>query len=479
MTTSFQEAKNKNNIRIADLAVLCTGLLCLLLAAVKAYASPFTHDESLSYNLYAGYSVPDIISYVNTYGLTNNHILNTLLLKFCGALFDNNPLALRIPNLLALAAYLYIGYRLLKRMQSPVLLFGGFLLLAGNLFLHDFFALARGYGLANALLLAATWQLLLVKEKPAAAKHIAVMVFSGLAVLANFTLLHVALTVVILHTFILYRQQRPANLFSFLKTMRYAIFFLIVMGALLYEPFRTIIKWQTTFGGYDTFWNSAVKGLLIVSIYDGANIGWLGAAEILTAITAVAIGIITLTGVLRKKESDAPVYVLLLLVPSLFFMLQRWLLGTAYPVNRTVQYMIPLFILALVACVQLLPPLRKIPAYVVLVAGLLGSVYFARHYSMHVYGEWEYDASNEAVIRDLKRLRAGKPVKLAVNWVFEPGLNFERNRKQAAWLLPPDRSGLTSPADYYYGLAADTAALAASGKKLVHVYPLSKTYLYK
>lgn len=479
MSLPVQETKKSISDRIVAYVVLFIGLLSLALAMLKAYYSPFTHDESLSYNLYAGYSVPDIISYVNTYGLTNNHVLNTLLLKACGAIFGSNTLGLRLPNLLAFAAYLYIGYRLLKRLNSPWLLLGGFLLFAGNLFLHDFFALARGYGLANALLLAALWQLLLVMEKPAVRKHVAVMVFSGLAVLANFTLLHVTLTVVIIHTFIMYRQQRPVNFPAFLKTCRYAFLFVLVMGALLYEPFRTIIKWNTTFGGYDSFWNSAVKGLLIGTIYTPENIGWLTAAEIITAVVVTAITVIVLTGIRKKIKTDAPVYLTLLLVPALFFILQHLLLGSAYPVNRTVQYMIPLFILALSAALPLLPRMRNVPAYGIAVAGICSGIYFAQHYSMQVYSEWPYDASNKVVMDDLNTLREGKPVKLAINWMMEPGLNFERNRRQATWLTPPDRGGLNREADFYYCFAEDTAALAASGKTRIRVYPISKTYLYK
>lgn len=479
MSLPVPETKKSISDHIVTYVVAAVGLLVFGLAVFKAYYSPFTHDESLSYNLYAGYSVPDIISYVNTYGLTNNHILNTLLLKLCGAIFGSNTLGLRLPNLLAFAAYLYIGYRLLKRLNSPWLLLGGFLLFAGNLFLVDFFALARGYGLANALLLAALWQLLLVMEQPATRKHIAVLVFSGLAVLANFTLLHVALTVVAVHTFIIYRQQRPVNFPAFLKTCRYAVFFVLVMGALLYEPFRTIIKWDTTFGGYDTFWSSAVKGLLMVTIYVPENLSWLDAAEILTAALTIAAVLIVLNSVRQKKQSDAPVYLALLIIPSLLFIAQHYLLGSAYPVNRTVQYMIPLFILLLVSAVPLLPGLRKIPAFVVVAAGIWSSIYFAQHYSMRVYGEWPYDASNKVVISDIEQLRDGKPVKLAINWMLEPGLSFERNRRQATWLAPPDRSGLNREADFYYCFAEDTAALAASGKKQIRVYPISKTYLYK
>lgn len=479
MNASNQEIQAPATSRVIHIVVLCAGVACLLLAVLKAYYSPFTHDESLSYNLYAGYSVPDIVSYVNTYGLTNNHILNTLLLKGCGALFGNSPLGLRVPNLLALAAYLYIGYRLLKRLQSPLLLLGGFLLLAGNLFVHDFFALARGYGLANALLLAAVFYLLQAMEKPEPRKHLAVVVFSGLAVLANFTLLHVAITVVMVHAFFRFRQERPDNFRSYFKTFRYAIFFLLVMAAVLYEPFRTIIKWNTTFGGYESFWGSAVKGLLMVSIYVPGNMNWLTAAEILTAVATIAAVIIVLNSMRQKKQSDAPVYLALLFIPSLLFIAQHHVLGSAYPVNRTVQYMIPLFILLLVASVPLLPELRKMPAYFIVIAGICGSVYFAQHYSMRVYGEWEYDASNETVISDLEQLREGKPVKLAVNWMCEPGLNFERNRRKATWLVPPDRSGLNIAADFYYGFAEDTAALAAGGKKLVRMYPRSKTYLYR
>src|SRR5687768_13699820 len=80
------------------------GFLLLGYTSYRAYVLSFTFDESFSYTAYATRTVPEILGfYLPT---ANNHLLNSLLMKLSDNLFGNHPFALRLPNLLAHAAYL-------------------------------------------------------------------------------------------------------------------------------------------------------------------------------------------------------------------------------------------------------------------------------------------------------------------------------------------------------------------------------------
>ena len=75
----------------------------------KAAHASFTIDESDTYLHWVNSSFMDIISYANPG--TNNHILNTLLMKLFQALFGTSELILRLPNILAHILYLIFSFK--------------------------------------------------------------------------------------------------------------------------------------------------------------------------------------------------------------------------------------------------------------------------------------------------------------------------------------------------------------------------------
>ena len=76
---------------------LLISVLLVAFVSIKASIASFTHDESYSYLRFVGQSFFEIISYDTPY--TNNHILNTLLMKCFDLLFGTSELALRAPNI--------------------------------------------------------------------------------------------------------------------------------------------------------------------------------------------------------------------------------------------------------------------------------------------------------------------------------------------------------------------------------------------
>ncbi|TND08618.1 MAG: hypothetical protein FD123_2122 [Bacteroidetes bacterium] len=458
-----------------------TGISVFVFACIKAVMLPFTHDESLSYLLYVPMPVTDITGYVNTYGLPNNHILNTLLMKFCAGVFGDSTLSLRLPNLIALVAYLYFGFRLLKKTSSSWLLLSGFLLLTSNLFATDFFSLARGYGLANALMLGAIYLLIAYNESPSWKKTVWLFIVCGLMILANFTLLHVALVIAGCYEILRFRKERPVSFRGYMKIMQPALWFFIIMAGVLYEPFRTIIKWQTTFGGNESFWADSVNPLLTDSIYTNNSFTWKPYVAFVVVVLLLVITAVTAMIFLRKKRSWLPLFFVLLIVPVLLFQIQHVLLGTQYPVSRTVQYLYPLFVIALVFAIDVTAEKINWFRFSLLPSALLLAVFFVMHYSTEYIPEWRYDSSNRAVLEDIEQLRKKEPKKIqvGVNWLFEPGLNYERKRKKYAWLQPLYRGSIDSACDYYYVTASDTAGMRARGRMLIRSYALSNTYLYR
>jgi hypothetical protein len=89
--------KTPNTNNSAWLAPYLAGALLLIYVAVRAALMSFTHDESLTYTILKG---------DETWVFTgNHHVLNSILAKGSALLFGYSELALRLPNVLAFAAY--------------------------------------------------------------------------------------------------------------------------------------------------------------------------------------------------------------------------------------------------------------------------------------------------------------------------------------------------------------------------------------
>lgn len=103
-------------------------------------------------------------------GITeNSHLLNTLLIKLCVALFGVSELVLRLPALAGQLLFLAAVYKILTRFFDRAFLLPGIVLLAFQPFLLDLFSAARGYSLALGFMLWGVYFLLRQLERPPAA----------------------------------------------------------------------------------------------------------------------------------------------------------------------------------------------------------------------------------------------------------------------------------------------------------------------
>ncbi|QQR88164.1 MAG: hypothetical protein IPJ76_08140 [Flavobacteriales bacterium] len=168
------------------IALIAISLAVLGLAVHRAAVTSFSHDESFTYLHYPEASFSDIVLHKHAY--TNNHLLNTLGMKYAWQWFGDSELSLRLPNLAALALWLVYAIRILRPLWPPLAI-GGLLLLCANPYLIELFTLARGYGLSFGFFLMAQYHLARAITGPGM-KHLGLFhIASVLAALSNFTLL--------------------------------------------------------------------------------------------------------------------------------------------------------------------------------------------------------------------------------------------------------------------------------------------------
>ena len=133
------------------LLLLGTALFAVLWAVARACVQSITIDEADTYLYWVARTTP-----AHWEAASNNHVLNSLLMRLFTSLFGLSHLTVRAPALMGAAIYIsavYLFCRLLSghtRLQWLI-----FVCLVYNPFLFDHLVAARGYSLAMAFLMAA------------------------------------------------------------------------------------------------------------------------------------------------------------------------------------------------------------------------------------------------------------------------------------------------------------------------------------
>ena len=110
---------------------------------IKAASSDLTWDEAWTYLFYG--RAP--LGFVRL-DYANDHPLNSVLIWASTRMFGNSEFIIRTPNVLAGGLYLYSSAKLIGAVRGKLLAFA---LCVLQPYLLDYFALARGYGIAAAL----------------------------------------------------------------------------------------------------------------------------------------------------------------------------------------------------------------------------------------------------------------------------------------------------------------------------------------
>lgn len=188
--------------------------------ALRTFLISFSIDEGMSYRFVVGIWEDKHHS--------NNHFLNTQLMKLCSAIFGNEPWSLRLPNLLVFPLYLWMVWKLIKDASSAFSMAFGMVVMLGLPFLLEMFAVARGYGLSLGFtLLGMAYFILAATRESTDAEYQKKMVLSsvllGLGVAANLSVINVIIATVgllLLHQFIrVWQNKGTVNMIGFAASL--------------------------------------------------------------------------------------------------------------------------------------------------------------------------------------------------------------------------------------------------------------------
>ncbi len=468
------------------------GISVLTLIIIKAYSTSFTHDESFSYLHYISQTFMDILSYSNSY--TNNHILNSIGMKYAEKLFGTSEISLRLPNILLLIIYIIYSFLIVKK-TNIFLATSIYILLLTNISLVDFFGLARGYGLSIGFMMMALYYLI---EALQTNKKSALVLFhlgALLATLSNFTLLNFYLAGIT----ILYGMRFLENnvfekqTFSFKKNYKINALLFLFSLAVLYEPVRRVITFnKMDFGGKSGFVDDtlySVFNYIFYTDYISSNLRFI--LSILTCIIMLSVMYLTTSAIIKKhvtffKENKSLIIVnALMILISLASIAQHYLFNTDYLSGRFSLFLIPLVILNVGFFFQYLFMLsheKNILIGVCLIS-CVSIAFFIRSFNPNCYGEWAYDSDTKQTFLQLDKKYKHLPkhsISLAVSWPLEPTSNFYRLSKNMEWLKPIPRTDMNDKGDCYIVLANDSCMFQSMKKQKYQpfIYHInSQTYL--
>lgn len=273
---------------------ILTSAVLLVIALVRAASVSMTWDEARTMNQYARY----IFDFLKI-DVANNHMLNTFLIYLNGQIWgvDYNEFIIRLPNLLFYVLYLIMAYQTGKLFRWRYLVFS---LLVFNPYLSEFFSLARGYGMAAALLLTGLY-VYLRKRGDWSAIIVTIYLFL-LGASANYILL------VFLSCFGLYVVFKDIGWKHLGRFILWGLPHLIpqvaIFGGLLYAFLQVTGEGRNAFGSNGSFFQAVLVGF-------GDTLFTFPALAFLFAIllTATALGALALR---RQRVLDQPVSVMLI-----------------------------------------------------------------------------------------------------------------------------------------------------------------------
>lgn len=447
--------------------LVALGILSVLI--YKASKTSFTHDEAFTYTHYVHQGFFDIISFKHPY--LNNHILNSLLMKYSEMLFGKSELALRLPSILGFVIYSVFGLLWLFKI-CPRLILPCYILLVLNPYLLDFFILARGYGLSVGFLMASVYFISLYLEtyssKPLIYHHIAVLlaIFSNFSMLNYFVVSFVVLNLILLTNFYFVKKQfTRQQLISFYKVSAVCFIGYVVF---LFEPIRRLTGITLLdFGGKEGFMMDTVRSIIYDVFYEQAV-----SDELLLILKSLSV-VVFITGLIisgymlfKKTVFLITQHVVLFYSSFLLFgmvsvsVLQHYIIGNDYYLHRFAIFYYVVFMINLCALLAYIH--QRVASFVSVTLSALGAILLFINVSvnlpLHYFKDWKYDMSTKQVMQVLQQKQQEQPnkkIQLGVNWLFEPSTNFYRIIWDLKWLAPTHRNGISNTDDYLYLFLTD------------------------
>jgi len=330
------QAKPTGWFSFTYLALIIAMIVYLFLRAINV---PLVFDEATTYFLYV--KTGDYLPGAGFWS-ANNHYLNSFLIWLKTVDEDRvSAFNLRFSNLAAFGLFAGWLIQIANTLKSNIL---RFLLLPAIFSVHymmEFFAYARGYGLALAFLAGSLWFL---QQWHATRKISKLYKLSGcifLMVAASISTLPAAGMIVLAAVFVQLKSRK-----NWLASVPA---FIIMTASLIGGAYITNTlssKGELYYGGNKGLWNTTIASLQ--EVFFNTQGSFFEIVFVLLSLSILASSFFAGWNTWQTKTFDIRFFPLLIvLVALLFYVFANMVLGVLYPIDRAVLYLVLLSIIAL------------------------------------------------------------------------------------------------------------------------------------
>lgn len=465
------------NRKVETTLLVLIGAAYFLYLVLRAWYIPMTQDEVATCYNHVTRGVFDLMTYQRE-AVPNNHILNTLAIKLLAGIFGMGQMVARIPALAGGILYLF-GAGALARLLGNTgwLRLLWFVLLLGNPFMTEFFALGRGYGISIGLMTVAiyyTWKYL---ENPRPMALTKPLTFAGLAVMANFTILNVYLPLILLLMLVIRQrtvlpvERRKAGLI-----LAAGVFALAALCAL--PVYRMQAGDELNFWGRTGFYTETLTPLVHSSIMghpylDGLTVPVLTKLIVVFCLGAWAVAVWRWGNRQWRLSPPDPLVIAGFILAGTITvnLLQNFFFNVPFLNPRTAIFLYPLFALQLVAVGELLwRQWRRKALFFTIPLAVFTLVNFDNNRNLSQSYEWRYDRGTFRVLDFIKKAYKTEgrtqPFTIDANWLHLNSLHFHEEFSRppyGQWVTTPQYHGDQPPkgdSDFFYtGTPEDIEAL--------------------
>lgn len=387
------------------------GILLLSYSTIRAVKIPMTIDEATTFLVYVQIPLKDV--FLNNPVNTNNHFLNTLLIRLSTWILGDFDFAVRLPALFGHLLYILFSFKLIRAISNKtIVIICGIVLLHLNPYFMDFFGLARGYSLSWGLMMASMFYLYrYIQEKKDKYVNWS-FVLAGLSVYSILIALNYFLALIIAFNFIFLRDFLKNKIdtsfvFYFLKKNLSAILTSLVLFALLAYPISRVRANNEFYGEKGSFYNDTILSLVNQSLF-GKNYFGLDFPEVLVGIAIVIyLSVIIYSSIkLFPKKNNANantfmggwVFGILFTTASWSTVAQFHLLDTPFLADRTALIFFPLFSTLPIFFFSFLGKKKWLQLGLCIIPLFAYSFHFSKCANTYSVREWWFDANTKDVI---------------------------------------------------------------------------------
>lgn len=442
------------------------GFSLLSYSTIRAFKIPITVDEGTTFLVYVQGSIKDV--FLNNPVNTNNHFLNTFLIKISTALLGDSEFSVRLPSLLGHLMYIVFSFKLLQAItDKTIVIICGIVLLHFNPYFYDFFGLARGYSLSWGLMMGSMYYLYryILKGKN---KFICwSFALAGLSVYTILIALNYFLALIIAFNFVFLKEyftrqveEKISFFIYFLKKNSAAFLVSVLLFILLAYPVSEVRKYNEFYGEQSSFYENSILSVVNQSLFGQKYFG-IDFPHVLIGIAIfvyLSVLIYASRSFFIKKynsiSTGSLAFGILFTIACWSTIAQYFLLKTPYLADRTALIYFPIFSILPVFFFVFFEKRKWLQILLCVIPLMAYSYHFSQCANTLTVREWWFDTNNKDVLNYfLENEHLDRKVTLAISGVNSPSFHFYEkvwNIGDKVEMIRKDNLEKNELFDYYY-----------------------------